>query len=182
MAAGVTTVTAASDVDMPAMKMMAVSSDQSWYMHPNKSGDFRNGVPDRDLDGDSYSKKPEPWSRVRALPMSHDITMAEGVGFEPTETQNASTVFETGPFVRSGTLPPDRLAGSREQPDIRFPLVGPNSHSPRSASCHASNCRDTVNFFPSRLLGACRCFPCDGPHHDRSQCWSDQSVSCGPAP
>ncbi len=40
------------------------------------------------------------------------MTLAEGVGFEPTETQNASTVFETGPFVRSGTLPPGRLAGA----------------------------------------------------------------------
>ena len=44
LAAGVTTVTAASDVDVPAMKVMAMSSDQPWYMHPNKSGDSRKGV------------------------------------------------------------------------------------------------------------------------------------------
>ena len=31
--------------------------------------------------------------------------LAEGVGFEPTETRKTSTVFETVPFVHSGTLP-----------------------------------------------------------------------------
>lgn len=36
--------------------------------------------------------------------------MAEGVGFEPTEAQKTSTVFETVPFVRSGSLPPGRLS------------------------------------------------------------------------
>jgi hypothetical protein len=41
---GVTTVTAASDVDVPATKVMAMSSEQPWYMHPNKSGDSRKGV------------------------------------------------------------------------------------------------------------------------------------------
>jgi hypothetical protein len=35
---------------------------------------------------------------------------AEGVGFEPTEAQKTSTVFETVPFVRSGSLPASRLA------------------------------------------------------------------------
>jgi hypothetical protein len=32
------------------------------------------------------------------------------VGFEPTEAQKTSTVFETVPFVRSGSLPLSRLA------------------------------------------------------------------------
>lgn len=36
--------------------------------------------------------------------------LAEGVGFEPTEAQKTSTVFETVPFVRSGSLPCSRLA------------------------------------------------------------------------
>lgn len=36
--------------------------------------------------------------------------LAEGVGFEPTEAQKTSTVFETVPFVRSGSLPSIRLA------------------------------------------------------------------------
>ena len=36
--------------------------------------------------------------------------VAEGVGFEPTEAQKTSTVFETVPFVRSGSLPPGRLS------------------------------------------------------------------------
>ena len=35
--------------------------------------------------------------------------VAEGVGFEPTEAQKTSTVFETVPFVRSGSLPSVRL-------------------------------------------------------------------------
>jgi hypothetical protein len=38
------------------------------------------------------------------------VTMAEGVGFEPTETR-ASTVFKTVPFVRSG-IPPGRATVS----------------------------------------------------------------------
>ena len=37
--------------------------------------------------------------------------LAEGVGFEPTETHKTSTVFETVPFVHSGILPSGRLAG-----------------------------------------------------------------------
>lgn len=45
-----------------------------------------------------------PWTPVDVL--------AEGVGFEPTEAQKTSTVFETVPFVRSGSLPPLRLAGN----------------------------------------------------------------------
>jgi hypothetical protein len=36
--------------------------------------------------------------------------VAEGVGFEPTETHKTSTVFETVPFVHSGILPGGRLA------------------------------------------------------------------------
>lgn len=36
--------------------------------------------------------------------------LAEGVGFEPTETHKTSTVFETVPFVHSGILPGGRLA------------------------------------------------------------------------
>ena len=40
--------------------------------------------------------------------------LAEGVGFEPTETHKTSTVFETVPFVHSGILPGGRLAGSGE--------------------------------------------------------------------
>ena len=43
-----------------------------------------------------------PWTPVDVL--------AEGVGFEPTEAQKTSTVFETVPFVRSGSLPLSRLA------------------------------------------------------------------------
>ena len=35
-----------------------------------------------------------------------DNGVAEGVGFEPTETR-ASTVFKTVPFVRSGIPPGD---------------------------------------------------------------------------
>ena len=31
--------------------------------------------------------------------------LAEGVGFEPTVTTGATTVFETAPIGRSGTLP-----------------------------------------------------------------------------
>ena len=38
--------------------------------------------------------------------------MAEGVGFEPTEARRTSTVFETVPFVRSGSLPAARLSPS----------------------------------------------------------------------
>ncbi len=38
--------------------------------------------------------------------------MAEGVGFEPTETHKTSTVFETVPFVHSGILPGGRLAAA----------------------------------------------------------------------
>ena len=48
------------------------------------------------------------------------VHLAEGVGFEPTETQNASTVFETGPFVHSGTLPPGRLAAESARADRRL--------------------------------------------------------------
>ena len=33
------------------------------------------------------------------------INLAEGVGFEPTVTQSATTAFEAAPFVRSGNLP-----------------------------------------------------------------------------
>lgn len=33
------------------------------------------------------------------------VLMAEGVGFEPTVAMKATTVFETVPFVHSGTLP-----------------------------------------------------------------------------
>jgi hypothetical protein len=36
--------------------------------------------------------------------------VAEGVGFEPTEAQKTSTVFETVPFVRSGSLPVGTLS------------------------------------------------------------------------
>lgn len=43
--------------------------------------------------------------------------MAEGVGFEPTETRKTSTVFETVPFGRSGTLPPGRLAALSDAPN-----------------------------------------------------------------
>lgn len=38
--------------------------------------------------------------------------MAEGVGFEPTETQRTSTAFEAVPFVRSGILPSSEASGS----------------------------------------------------------------------
>ena len=31
--------------------------------------------------------------------------LAEGVGFEPTVAVKTTTVFETAPFVHSGTLP-----------------------------------------------------------------------------
>ena len=39
--------------------------------------------------------------------------LAEGVGFEPTEARRTSTVFETVPFVRSGSLPPLEASGER---------------------------------------------------------------------
>ena len=39
--------------------------------------------------------------------------MAEGVGFEPTEARRTSTVFETVPFVRSGSLPSIEASGER---------------------------------------------------------------------
>ena len=38
------------------------------------------------------------------ITVRRDRALAEGVGFEPTETR-ASTVFKTVPFVRSG-IPP----------------------------------------------------------------------------
>ena len=38
--------------------------------------------------------------------------VAEGVGFEPTEAQKTSTVFETVPFVHSGTLPGRQVSGA----------------------------------------------------------------------
>lgn len=41
------------------------------------------------------------------------VLVAEGVGFEPTEAQKTSTVFETVPFVRSGSLPDSRVARNR---------------------------------------------------------------------
>ncbi len=37
------------------------------------------------------------------------MSMAEGVGFEPTVTLSATTAFEAAPFVRSGNLPPLRV-------------------------------------------------------------------------
>ena len=40
--------------------------------------------------------------------MSRDVTRAEGVGFEPTETGYASTVFKTVAFGRSA-IPPCRM-------------------------------------------------------------------------
>ena len=46
-----------------------------------------------------------------ARPAVDGQTLAEGVGFEPTETHKTSTVFETVPFVHSGILPGGRLAG-----------------------------------------------------------------------
>ena len=65
--------------------------------------------------------KSRPLSRMGAgirlgVPESRPVgqTLAEGVGFEPTETHKTSTVFETVPFVHSGILPGGRLAGSRE--------------------------------------------------------------------
>ena len=54
------------------------------------------------------------------------------MGFEPTETQNASTVFETGPFVRSGTLPAARLAGFPWWPDIDSVDIDPPDEGPLS--------------------------------------------------
>jgi predicted regulator of Ras-like GTPase activity (Roadblock/LC7/MglB family) len=46
--------------------------------------------------------------------------LAEGVGFEPTEAQKTSTVFETVPFVRSGSLPGSRLARNRRSHVVAF--------------------------------------------------------------
>ncbi len=43
-------------------------------------------------------------------PVAVEVLLAEGVGFEPTETHKTSTVFETVPFVHSGILPGGRLA------------------------------------------------------------------------
>ena len=46
------------------------------------------------------------------MQMSRDITMAERVGFEPTEACT-SHAFEACPFGRSGTSPPARLTAIR---------------------------------------------------------------------
>jgi hypothetical protein len=54
-----------------------------------------------------------PWPSAgvhRRDPWTPANVSAEGVGFEPTEAQKTSTVFETVPFVRSGSLPLSRLA------------------------------------------------------------------------
>ncbi len=50
-------------------------------------------------------------SHVRNRIRNHVV--AEGVGFEPTEAQKTSTVFETVPFVRSGSLPSIEASGTR---------------------------------------------------------------------
>jgi hypothetical protein len=42
--------------------------------------------------------------------------MAEGVGFEPTETR-ASPVFKTGAFDRSATPPGDLSLNAEDSPD-----------------------------------------------------------------
>ena len=53
--------------------------------------------PTRRPPGPPPNNKPlNPQPQVQGFPMSRDITVAEGVGFEPTETRNASPVFKTG--------------------------------------------------------------------------------------
>ena len=58
--------------------------------------------------------------------MSSEL-LAEGVGFEPTETHKTSTVFETVPFVHSGILPGGRLAGYEACP---YPAMFPQDARP----------------------------------------------------
>ena len=41
---------------------------------------------------------------------NNDISLAEGVGFEPTVPLKGTTVFETAPFNHSGTPPLGGLA------------------------------------------------------------------------
>ena len=53
---------------------------------------------------------------ITNVSVSKSLPVAEGVGFEPTETASASTVFETVPFVRSGSLPLTRLANTSAEP------------------------------------------------------------------
>ena len=43
--------------------------------------------------------------RTRFLKETWFLSLAEGVGFEPTVAIKTTTVFETVPFVHSGTLP-----------------------------------------------------------------------------
>ncbi len=45
------------------------------------------------------------FSRSRAVSCSETLRSAERVGFEPTVAARATTVFETAPFVHSGTSP-----------------------------------------------------------------------------
>jgi hypothetical protein len=65
--------------------------------------------------------------------------MAEGVGFEPTETQKTSTVFETVPFVRSGSLPKSRLPVKRERPVYEQTVPSSGTMSCTRYSCTMSS-------------------------------------------
>jgi hypothetical protein len=60
--------------------------------------------------------------------MSRDITVAEGVGFEPTEAC-ASLVFKTSTFVRS-VIPPETVVWHR----------APTTHGPETRKGHPIGC------------------------------------------
>ncbi|EKD89003.1 MAG: hypothetical protein ACD_34C00238G0001, partial [uncultured bacterium] len=46
------------------------------------------------------------------------MLLAERVGFEPTVTRKATTVFETAPFSHSGTSPNGKIITEK----LKFPL------------------------------------------------------------
>ena len=64
--------------------------------------------------------------------------LAEGVGFEPTETQRTSTAFEAVPFVRSGILPSSEASGSH-QPALWSALA-----TARSPACGSRACSQVI--------------------------------------
>ena len=82
--------------------------------------------------------------------------VAEGVGFEPTETQRTSTAFEAVPFVRSGILPSSEASGSGsgrlgDCPDA--PDIGRCSSPLWSSRSRAS---DLKSWFATADISLCR--------------------------
>ena len=80
-----------------------------------------------------------PWISIHVSPAQQTLrgspwtpvdVLAEGVGCEPTEAQKTSTVFETVPFVHSGSLPVARVAWNHPHPMwcLRF-VMPPTSSS-----------------------------------------------------